>query len=271
MKGFPSNHLFLNSPVKAVTNNNDGKVRIELENGKSEAYDHVILATPGDEAYSIIQPSATAQEHKILSQFRTSPTTAVLHSDTSLMPPSRETWSSCNYFTPSQGRGEASLTYNINTLQRIPRHPFGDILLTLNPVHEPDCETVQGSYTYSQPIYNAAAQQLLPIIQNTRGISYAGAWTGGGSHEDGFSSGLRVAHEHLGARLPFPLRDSSYSRGRKPELGLRDYALRLILLIVQVCLVEFVGRVLLGFRGRVRREVPRVNGFHWPEKIKKVF
>lgn len=278
MKGFPSNHLFLNAPVKAVTNNDDGKVRIELENGKSEVYDHVILATPGDEAYSIIQPSATDQEHKIMSQFRTSPTTAVLHSDTSLMPPSRETWSSCNYLTPSPrntGRGtdhQASLTYNINTLQRIPRHPFGDILLTLNPFHDPDCETVQGSYTYSQPVYNAAAQQQLPLIQNTRGISYAGAWTGGGSHEDGFSSGLRVAHEHLGAKLPFPLKDSSYSRGRKPELGLRDYTLRLIILIIQVCLVEFVGRALLGFKGRGRRrEVARVNGSLSPEKIRKVF
>lgn len=52
------------------------------------------------------------------------------------------------------------------------------------------------------------AQRLLPNIQNKRGISFAGAWTNFGFHEDGFSSGVRVAMQHLGAKIPFEFRDS---------------------------------------------------------------
>ena len=42
-------------------------------------------------------------------------------------------------------------------------------------------------------------------IQNTHGISFAGAYLRYGFHEDGFTSGLQAAVEHLGASLPFPI------------------------------------------------------------------
>ncbi len=64
MKGFPPNHLYLNTPVKSATNDEDGRVRLHLGNGKSEVFDHVVLATHGDEAFSIIRASATAQEEE---------------------------------------------------------------------------------------------------------------------------------------------------------------------------------------------------------------
>ncbi|KKY32140.1 putative amine oxidase [Diaporthe ampelina] len=86
---------------------------------------------------------------------------------------------------------QVSLTYNMNILQHIPRSTFGDVLVTLNPLHEPDPKTVQGRYEYAHPLYNGdsvRAQALLAKIQNRRGISYAGAWTKYGFHEDGFST-----------------------------------------------------------------------------------
>ncbi|CRK24661.1 hypothetical protein BN1708_018116, partial [Verticillium longisporum] len=86
----------------------------------------------------------------------------------------------------------------------------------MNPLHEPDPAKTQASFTYRHPLYTpeaVRAQRLLPRIQNTRGISYAGAWTKYGFHEDGFSSGLAAAQDHLHARLPFQFVDSTYSRG----------------------------------------------------------
>jgi predicted NAD/FAD-binding protein len=168
------------------------------------------------------------------------------------MPVSRIAWSSWNYMTLSSSPSTSTtpaktgnidqvcLTYNMNILQHIPVDTFGDVLVTLNPLHLPPAEKVQGRYTYAHPLYTAAAirsQLLLPKIQNTRGISYCGAWTKYGFHEDAFSSGIKVAMDHLGATLPFEFKDSTYSRGRKPVLGLGDLVLRVWILLVQLFVV----------------------------------
>lgn len=281
MRGFPSNHRFLNTVIRAVTNDKDGRVRLHWDGGRSEIYDHVILATHGDEAYSIIQGSATAEEKQIMSKFRTSANTAILHADVSLMPWSRKVWSSWNCLTRSSSSrsskgniGHVSITYNLNILQRIPEDVFGNVLVTLNPLHHPEPKSVQGRYNYRHPLYDAStirAQQNLARIQNTRGISYAGAWTKYGLHEDGFSSGLYVAQEHLGAKLPFRFKeDSILSQDEKPELGVADLILRLLILMVQVFFIEPIDMALDSYRGRQSRRGSQVNGSSGTMKVKKL-
>ncbi|KAF5017632.1 hypothetical protein F66182_10418 [Fusarium sp. NRRL 66182] len=268
IKGFPPNHLFLKTAVKHVTTESDGRVRVHLENGSSARYDHVILATHGDEAYDIIKSSATEQERSIMSCFRTSQNEVVLHSDLDMMPRRKKAWSSWNYLTfssPSSRRAninQVSLTYNMNILQHIPRNTFGDVLVTLNPLHRPRPGKTQGRYYYSYPRYTPStirAQKLLKHVQNTRGISYAGAWTNYGFHEDGFSSGLQVAQQHLGAKLPFRYTDSTNSRGKKPTLSIVDHFLRLIILIIQVFVVQMLERLLEAARRKTQRQRP-MNG-----------
>ncbi|KAI0200643.1 FAD/NAD(P)-binding domain-containing protein [Astrocystis sublimbata] len=263
MKGFPPNHLFLKTAVKNLSNEENGQVRLELENGKTETYDHVILATQGDQAFQIIAASASEEEKAIMSNFVTSENTCVLHSDPSLMPKRRNAWSSWNYQTMSSPWtnnhiDQVSVTYSMNIIQNIPRQAFGDVLVTLNPIYRPKEETVQGRYSYSRPLYTPAAVQALerlPKIQNRRGISYAGAWTGYGFHEDGFSSGLRAAISHLGARLPFELVDSASSRGRQPELDILDWILRVIILVIQVFLIDVPNRLFSTTKARVSAQV----------------
>lgn len=267
MKGFPPNHILLNSPVQSITNENDGKVRLHLNGGKSEVYDHVIVATHGDEALDLILPEADFEEKNILSGFKTSKNTAILHSDLSLMPKSRKAWSSWNYITKSSPTSanidQVCLTYNMNILQHLDPKMFGDVLVTLNPLHLPPPEKVQGRYTYTHPLYNAEAirsQSLLPRIQNTRGISYCGAWTKYGFHEDGFSSGLKVAQDHLGAQLPFQFKDSTFSRGRRPVLGIADLVLRLWITFVQliISIIERIFRVDRRQQVQVKRVIKKI-------------
>ena len=162
------------------------------------------------------------------------------------MPKRYIAWSSWNYITTSSSPHTAPsvcLTYWMNLLQHIPSL-YGMVLVTLNPLHPP--KSAQGSWTYHHPLYNAAAiraQKLLPRIQNTRGISYAGAWTKYGFHEDGFSSGLKVAVEHLGAKLPFEFVDSTFSRGRRPVRGWMDLSVRAWIYMMRF-IVFLVGRIL---------------------------
>ena len=158
------------------------------------------------------------------------------------MPSRKIAWSSWNYITTSPSPTTSPtvcLTYWMNLLQHIPESDHGPILVTLNPLHPPDPLKTQGTWIYHHPLYNSESirsQKLLPRIQNTRGISYAGAWTKYGFHEDGFSSGLKVAVEHLGAELPFKFVDSTFSRGRRPSLGWADYAVRAFVMSVQMVL-----------------------------------
>ena len=150
------------------------------------------------------------------------------------------------------------LTYWMNLLQHIPSKDFGPVLVTLNPLHPPAKSLTQGTWTYHHPLYNATSirsQNLLPKIQNTRGISYAGAWTRYGFHEDGFSSGLKVALDHLGAKLPFEFVDSTFSRGRRPVLSWKDYCVRGFIRLVQSIII-----VVAWLQGCATREVQLGSG-----------
>lgn len=233
-----------------------------------DTFDHVIFACHGDEILPLLskhgsrpEKSSSSSSSKkksksggvvgshsgveyvsqeeidILSAFQTSENVCYLHSDLDLMPKRRKTWTSWNYLVNSKPSKEehpagVSLTYNMNILQHIPVETFGDVLVTMNPDHEPDPELTQGKFHYRHPLYTAEAvmaQRKLHKIQNVRGVSYCGAWTKYGFHEDGFTSGIQVAVEHLGAKLPFDFVDSTYSRGRRPVFTWKDYLLRLVL------------------------------------------
>ena len=166
------------------------------------------------------------------------------------MPTRRDTWSSWNYLIdskPSQQLYPAgvSLTYNMNILQHIPTKTYGDVLVTMNPPHAPSPKLTQGEFTYEHPLYTVEAvraQDRLESLQNKGGVSFCGAWTKYGFHEDGFSSGLKVAIDHLGGRVPFEFVDSTYSRGLNPEPLLLDYVVRIVIsiIVLMVRLAELV-------------------------------
>ncbi|KAF2221001.1 hypothetical protein BDZ85DRAFT_202504 [Elsinoe ampelina] len=251
--------VHLSTPINEVRRLSNGSTQLiyaapATGPPRPESFDHVIFAVHGDEILPLITPSSSASplEESILSTFQTTENTAYLHSDLSLMPRRRQVYTAWNYLTttstsPSESEHPAgvALTYWMNLLQHIPESKFGPVLVTLNPPHKPDPDKTQGKYKYTHPLYTPAAvraQRDLDDIQNLNGFSYAGAWTKYGFHEDGFSSGLKVAVEHLGAELPFEFRDSTFSRGHRPALGWEDRAVRFVVGWVQrwILLVELV-------------------------------
>lgn len=246
-------HFRTKTPVVGVSRRQqDGGVVVDVGykdpvTGKHETstFDHVIFACHGDDILPLLSsktrtgPSETEQE--ILGAFQTSENVAYMHSDLSLMPQRRAVWTAWNYLTTSAPSKLAhpagvTLTYWMNLLQHIPEKKFGPVLVTMNPGHEPDPEQTQGKFIYRHPLYTTAAvdaQNRLHEIQNTSGLSFCGAWTKYGFHEDGFSSGLKVAIDYLGASLPFEFQDSTFSRGKAPTLNLKDHAVRTVIKILQ--------------------------------------
>ncbi|KAF8582834.1 FAD/NAD-binding domain-containing protein [Ramaria rubella] len=217
----PSSQLHLSTPVVSVNTTTElqASVLITTADGATSQYDHVILACHSDTSLKLLKRGGdiTTAEKKILSGFAWTKNEAVLHFDTALMPYRRIAWSCWNYITSSITRnGIVQANVNelhadfMNDLQHISEDDYGPVLVTLNPPFEPRPGTVVGRYPYDHPVLNAEAwtsQRALPSIQNTRGISYAGAWTAFGFHEDGFTSGLVAASSSpLLARLPFEIR-----------------------------------------------------------------
>lgn len=179
-----------------------GSVELVFADGRHERFDHAVFATHAPEARRMLV-EMDAEERDILSTFRTTKNTAVLHRDSSLMPKRRKVWSSWSMLCEG-AMGEAgrpvTLSYWMNRLQGLPtRH---QIFVTLNADREPDPALTHATYEYAHPYYDRAtfaAQRNLDLIQGRGGVWYAGAWTGWGFHEDGLRSGLRVAAA-LGAR-----------------------------------------------------------------------
>ena len=183
----------------------DGSVTVHEACGRSENFDHVVIATHSDQALKLLGDASHA-EQKILGDIRYAPNTVYLHRDRDLMPRREAVWSAWNYMCPMNteiGEATVSVSYWMNQLQNIDKDK--PIFISLNPVKPPRPELTFGEFEYDHPQFDAearAAQQRLAMLQGERNTWYCGAYHGNGFHEDGVASGLDVA-ERLGATIPW--------------------------------------------------------------------
>ncbi|MGI8645716.1 MAG: FAD-dependent oxidoreductase [Nocardioides sp.] len=220
--------------VTSVLETRDG-VEVTDGNGTVTTYDALVIAThPGQALTMLAEP--TALQRAVLGAMPYSSNTALLHTDTSLLPRTRNAWASWNFRRPAEsGTGSQSdgvtVTYDLTRLQRLATDTH--YLVTLGGEHLVDPATVIDRMEYEHPLYNpasVAAQTRLPEIATDR-IAFAGAYHGWGFHEDGARSGLAAA-ERLGGswdavRPPapageaprgiHPLRSSVTERGPVPS------------------------------------------------------
>ncbi|WP_203291339.1 NAD(P)/FAD-dependent oxidoreductase [Maricaulis parjimensis] len=187
------------TPIRKIVRDEAG-VTLSTDQGETR-FDQVVLACHSDQALGLLADADTL-EQGLLGAIRYRPNTAVLHTDTRLMPRRRKAWAAWNYLESERvadRTSRISLTYWMNALQ--PLATDTPVLVTLNPEIEPDPALVLHTDHYDHPVFDAAAvqaQQNFRTVQGHRRTWYAGAWLGSGFHEDGIQSGLAVA-EALGA------------------------------------------------------------------------
>ncbi|MCK6427123.1 MAG: FAD-dependent oxidoreductase [Burkholderiaceae bacterium] len=186
--------LRLRCPVEAVRPLTDG-VMVHSRHG-SEHFDEVVLACHADQSLALLGAQASAVEQELLGAIRFHANRAVLHTDTALLPRRRAAWAAWNYEHGGSESGEARavcLHYLINRLQPL---PFAqEVIVSLNPVREPDPARVLGEFDYAHPVFDRAAiaaQARLGELQGQRRLWFCGAWTGYGFHEDGLKSAQSV-------------------------------------------------------------------------------
>jgi predicted NAD/FAD-binding protein len=201
-------HLRLGYAVRSVRRSADG-VSILDSSGAIGHFDHVVIATHGDQALRLLDDPNDA-ESTLLGAFRYARNVAVLHSDPSLMPRRRRVWSSWNYLGHRDQPDRLAVTYWMNRLQGIPDHT--PLFVTLNPANPPRPEHVLHTEVYEHPQFDTdatRAQTALWSLQGRRRTWFCGAWFGAGFHEDGLQSGLAVAEQLGGMRRPWTVPNES--------------------------------------------------------------
>lgn len=192
--------LHLNSPVSGVSEDNAGVV-VKVK-GEKLKFDGCLIATHADQALRIVQ-NPTDTVRRLLSHFKYEKNVAVLHSDESVMPPVRRTWSAWNFKLGSSADGAAKSTvvYYMNRLQNI-RGPV-PYFVSLNDFQRIDAAKIHGTYEYDHPLFDEhteIAQNHLPSLNESSNLFFSGSYFRYGFHEDAYMSAVQAA-EAIGRRL----------------------------------------------------------------------
>ena len=182
------NNIHLNTPVTSVRR--DGAKVIINE---TEQFDHVVFACHANHALGMIK-DPSQEEIKVMSGFSYRPNDIILHTDTSVLPKSKNGHASWNYYLPKVQQDRVAVTYHMNILQGIKAPEV--FLVSLNMDHLIDPKKVIKKIKYSHPVYNQSAvesQKKWSTISNLESRThFCGAYWGNGFHEDGVKSALMV-------------------------------------------------------------------------------
>ena len=151
------------------------------------------MATHPDQAIKLIK-NLDKETLNLLKKFKYQKNLVYLHSDTSLMPKNKKTWSSWNYMSNDKIKRDSSVTYWMNLLQKL--NSKRNFFVSLNPYIIPDGKLIFKKIVYEHPIFNNKtneAQKRMNLIQGKNNIYFTGAWLGYGFHEDGIKSAVKVA------------------------------------------------------------------------------
>jgi predicted NAD/FAD-binding protein len=176
------------------------KTAVELDNGRTELFDEVILAVHSDQALRLVEADYEEAAF-LLRSVRYRPNAIYLHADERLMPRRRKAWASWNVL--KQAGEDVCVTYWMNRLQGL--DPSKPLFITLNPAEPPAADRTFLHYTFDHPQFDAAAEAAVRSLkrrQGQDGLWFAGAWMGRGFHEDGLKSGLSAALS-LGGSVPW--------------------------------------------------------------------
>ena len=213
-----SDRIRTGTPVIRVER--DGNVPVVITaDGHREQFDDVVLACHADQALQMLA-NPTAEEQATLSNIRYQSNTAVLHTDTALLPKRRRAWASWNYLGTGEGRADQLLcvTYLMNRLQSLPTET--PVMVTLNPCKAIKPNRIIQTYDYEHPLFDAKAirsQRKLWDLQGHQNTWFCGAYFGSGFHEDGIQAGLAVAEKLGGAKRPWTVAEPSARVGLCPD------------------------------------------------------
>ena len=185
------NRIHTDTPVRGVIRFKDN-IKV-ITDSAEHSFDHAIMACHSDQALSILG-DANSEEREVLSAIPYSDNTVTMHTDTSVLPRQERAWASWNYMIRNENKGKPILTYNMNILQGLTAPET--ICVTVNGDRHINPDKILGRYSYAHPQFTVDginAQKNWSSINGQNRTWFCGAYWGNGFHEDGVTSGIRVA------------------------------------------------------------------------------
>ncbi len=180
-----------------------------IKNNKEVVFDYIIIATHADQALQIIN-NPTKDEKEILSKFEYTMNKAYLHSDRSMMPKNKKTWSSWNFIKNNNENIKFTLTYWMNNLQKLQTKK--NYFVTINPKKIP--KNIQNQTAFTHPKFNMQTMQAQSKLKDLQGVNntfFCGAYHGYGFHEDGIQSAIYIS-KMLNVDIPWKRDKNFYNR-----------------------------------------------------------
>jgi predicted NAD/FAD-binding protein len=194
---------------------NNGKVILTSTRGRYE-YDKVIFACHADQALEAFA-NPYDKEIRLLSKFAYQKNIATLHSDTSVMPKNKKTWSSWNYrIEEVDGALQPSCIYYMNSLQGVSDQE--QYFVSINDPGKIDSTKIHSVLEYEHPVFTReamAAQKHLPDLNDDGPVYFCGSYFRYGFHEDAFTSAVDLCKKLLGKGHEKVLKYTSPLHGEK--------------------------------------------------------
>ena len=185
------------------------KFVIILDDGMKDIYDKLILASPANESKRLIE-TVDEQLAVLLNKFKYQENLGILHSDPNVMPNSKNIWASWNYIRSNKDSSKLSVTYWLNSIQKIDSQT--NYFLTLNPENQIQENQIHKQIYFSHPIFdldNKNTKKEIMKRQGNNNIWVCGSYLGYGFHEDGIQSGLIVSEDILKKARPWKVKEGS--------------------------------------------------------------
>jgi len=181
-----------NGAVKVWKENN--KVKVQCRDNSIHEFDKVIFACHANETLELLaQPSS--DEQRLLSPFKYQKNMALVHTDESVMPKIRKTWSSWNYrIEERNGKQIPTTIYWMNSLQQVSENK--NYFVSINPLAGSiDSKKTIKEIEYEHPLFDVPAilaQEELHKLNETGPLYYCGSYFKYGFHEDAYASAVNL-------------------------------------------------------------------------------
>lgn len=179
----------------------DQKATVHFNDGSHQDFDKVILACHGDQALALLE-QPTPEEKRLLGPFKYQENKAVVHTDASVMPDNKNTWSSWNYRIENvNGQLTPTTIYWMNRLQQVSEHT--NYFVSINPIPgsiHPG--KIVRQIDYEHPLFDVEAiraQKELSQLNETGPLYYCGSYFRYGFHEDAYKSAVDLSRKLLSA------------------------------------------------------------------------